>query len=150
MRCNSKLKPFAAILVSGVFLLLTVCGLPILTDSYEPNNSFSQAAAISPGTIKATIEPDNDEDYYKLSLSSADSFQLNYGLEVPSIITAEVSLFSSSQSLMDYVRADTAGQSLAGHINISSGDYYVRIRSVDFSSSDSDYTLSISVLPLGS
>lgn len=131
------------ILLMAVVLLATVCIGPILTDSYEPNNTIDQAALVSLGSIKATIEPSDDEDYYKVVLSGSDQVNVSYSLSVPSVLMPEITFYNSSQTFLDTKRADTSGQSLSGTITAPAGDFYIRVRAFDYSTSDTSYTLTV-------
>ncbi len=150
MSKNQILKYLRVVFFAGAALLVTVCIGPILTDSYEPNDSFDQAAAVSLGTIQATIAPSDDEDFYKYVLAGTGSANVSYSLNVPSSLMPEITFFDSSQTFLDTKRADTSGQSLSGTMSAPAGDFYIRVRSFDYSTSDTSYTLTVTQTALSS
>ncbi len=143
MSKEQVLRFLKIVFVTAAMLLVTVCIGPILTDSYEPNDSIDQAASISLGSIQATIEPSDDEDYYKVVLSGSDQVNVSYSLSVPSVLMPEITFYNSSQTFLDTKRADTSGQSLSGTISTPAGDFYIRVRTFDYSTSDTSYTLTL-------
>jgi hypothetical protein len=125
-------------------LILAVYCEPILTDAYEPNDTFEDAALISLGTITATIEPAEDEDYYILSIAGEDSLMLIYQLTVPSVLMPEITFYDSSQRRLGWIRAENEGDPLHDSLLVAAGEVVLRVRSFNYESSDSSYTLTLS------
>jgi hypothetical protein len=125
-------------------LILVVFCEPILTDAYEPNDTFEDAALISLGTITATIEPAEDEDYYRVSIAGEDSLMLIYRLTVPSVLMPEITFYDSSQRRLGWSRAENEGDPLHDSLLVPAGEVILRVRSFNYESSDSSYTLTLS------
>ncbi len=136
-----KLLP--PILIAGL-IIATFCDLPIYTDDYEPNDDFEDAATVSPGVdIEATIKPDDDVDYYRLSIGGEDSVTLLYTLDVPAELRPEIRFYAAeNKELIDYRKYSTElGTTLSDSLQIAAGDIWVRISSFSYEESDSSYTL---------
>lgn len=125
-------------------LILAVYCEPILTDAYEPNDTFEDAALISLGTITATIEPAEDEDYYRVSIAGEDSLMLIYRLTVPSVLMPEITFYDSTQKFLDRNRADAAGDTVQDSLRVAPGEVFVRIRSFNYEASEASYALTLS------
>lgn len=127
----------------AVLILALYCE-PILTDAYEPNDTFEDASPISPGAITATMEPADDEDYYILSIAGEDSLMLIYQLTVPSVLMPEITFYDSSQRRLGWSRAENEGDPLHDSLLVPAGEVVLRVRSFNFESSDSSYILTLS------
>ncbi|TET22397.1 MAG: hypothetical protein E3J71_06140 [Candidatus Stahlbacteria bacterium] len=134
------LPPVVAVLL----VLATFCEVPVYTDDYEPNDTFEDAALISLGTITATIEPEEDEDYYQVNIGGADSLMLIYRLTVPSVLMPEITFYSSTQKFLDRNRADAAGEAIHDSLRVAPGEVVLRIRSFNYEASEASYTLVLS------
>lgn len=127
----------------AVLILVVFCE-PILTDAYEPNDTFEDAALISLGTITATIEPAEDEDYYRVSIAGEDSLMLIYRLTVPSVLMPEITFYDSTQKFLGRNRADAAGDTVQDSLRVAPGEVFVRIRSFNYEASEASYALTLS------
>jgi hypothetical protein len=141
-----KILRSSSLLLIGfsLFILVTVFCEAVYTDDYEPNDTFEDAAFVSLGTIKATVNPEDDEDYYKLNIGGSDSLMLAYQLAVPSVIQPEINFYTADKNPLDRKRADAAGESLKDSLTVSPGEVVIRVRSFNYESSDSSYTLTLS------
>ncbi len=54
-------------------LAQTEAAAPDATDPYEPNNTWQQAAPVTPGTIQAIISDRRDVDFFKITVNQRDS-----------------------------------------------------------------------------
>lgn len=134
------LPPVVAVLL----VLATFCEVPVYTDDYEPNDTFEDAALIPLGTITATIEPEEDEDYYQVNIGGADSLMLIYRLTVPSVLMPEITFYSSTQKFLDRNRAAAAGEAIHDSLRVAPGEVVLRIRSFNYEASEASYTLVLS------
>ncbi len=50
-------------------LAQTEAAAPDATDPYEPNNTWQQAAPVTPGTIQAIISDRRDVDFFKITVN---------------------------------------------------------------------------------
>lgn len=139
-----KKSPLLLIGFSLFALVVIFCEVPVYPDDYEPNNTFEDAASVPLGTIRATINPEDDEDYYRLNLGGSDSLMLIYQLTVPSVLMAEITFYDSSQLRLGWIRAENEGDPLHDSLLVPAGEIVIRVRSFNFESSDSSYTLTLS------
>lgn len=63
-------------LLTGTVNVQPVVAQAECIDRYEPNNDFTSAYLLQPGSIQATICPTGDLDIYKISVSSGDSIHI--------------------------------------------------------------------------
>lgn len=139
-----KSSPLLLIGFSLFALVVIFCEVPVYPDDYEPNNTFEDAASVSLGTIRATINPEDDEDYYRLNLGGSDSLMLAYQLTVPSVLMPEITFYSSPEELLGRSRAENEGDPLHDSLLVPAGEVFLRVRSINYKSSDSSYTLILS------
>ena len=139
-----KSSPLLLIGIPLFVFVVTFCEVPVYPDDYEPNNTFEDAASVSLGTIRATINPEEDEDYYRLNLTGGEEIFLIYNLTVPSVIQPEINFYTAGKDQLARKRADAAGESLKDSLTVSPGEIVIRVRSFNFESSDSSYTLTLS------
>ncbi|MBN2380200.1 hypothetical protein JXM67_10425 [candidate division WOR-3 bacterium] len=126
---------------------LTVCDLPVISDNYEPNDTYQEAYQIPFGegeaTIKATINPEEDEDHYLVNVEGEDQALLEYKLTVPALIQAAIDIYSGPDNLLDHKRADEAGQTIHDTLSMEPGEAVIRVRAVNYESSPTEYTLTL-------
>lgn len=135
------MKVLSLVVITAV---VVVCDIPIITDSYEPNDSFEEARAISLGSqIRATIEPSGDLDYFRFTVSGSGDIKLVYRLTVPSALRPEVFFYDAAQGEIYRNHSSIAGDMLCDSLNVLPGDYFVRITSFSFEESDSSYILTV-------
>lgn len=141
-----KILKCSSVLLIGFYLfaLVVISCEAVYPDDYEPNDTFEEAASVSLGTIRATINPEDDEDYYRLNLGGSDSLMLTYQLTVPSVLMAEITFYSSPEKYLDRNRAENEGDPLHDSLPVPAGEIVLRVRSFNFESSDSSYTLTLS------
>jgi len=124
-------------------LLMTVCELPIIPDDYEPNDAYDEASEISLGIIRATIEPEEDEDYYRFSIEGEGDITLLYTLTVPPIIQAGLDFYTSPENTIAHKRADNPGDAISDSVTVEAGEIVVRIRAVNYEMSAVEYSLNL-------
>lgn len=139
-----KCSPLLLIGLTLFTLVVISCEESVYPDDYEPNDTFEDAASVSLGTIRATINPEDDEDYYKLNIGGSDSLMLICQLTVPSVLMAEITFYDSSQKLLGRGRAENEGDPLHDSLLVAAGEVVLRVRSFNYESSDSSYTLTLS------
>lgn len=128
----------------GIGMLATiVCELPIFPDNYEPNDTYDEASAISLGTIKATINPEDDEDYYRVNLEGEADIVLIYELTMPPALQPQIYLYDAPDNTLDYKRADKPGQAIHDSLTVSPGEIVIRVRSANYESSGTEYSLTL-------
>jgi hypothetical protein len=133
-----KRAPLLLISLTLFALVVISCEVPIYSDDYEPNDAFEDAASVSLGTIRATINPEDDEDYYKLNIGGSDSLMLIYQLTVPSVLMAEITFYDPSQLRLGWSRAEKEGDPLHDSVLVPAGEVVLRVRSFNY------YTLTLS------
>jgi VCBS repeat-containing protein len=102
-----------------------------VSDIYECNNSFADAKEIPFRTaIKAAINPDGDQDYYKFTLANRTTLNLNLS-EIPSGMTASMDLYGQTQNFLVRGTNATTTSSLK-KVALDAGTYYVRIAASGF------------------
>ena len=102
-----------------------------VTDIYECNNSFADAKVITLRTpVKAAINPDGDQDYYKFTLANKTTLNLNL-TEIPSGMTAYMDLYGQTQNFLVRGTNVTTTSSLK-KVALEAGTYYVRIVAFGF------------------
>ncbi len=116
--------------------------LPLLPDSYEPNNSFEEAKSISSNDIiTATIHQASDLDYYKFDINETSDTEIS--LAVPSNKDYDIAVYNSLHQIIgSSLRGAGLEESISLHI--SPGTYYVYVYGYSGSYSSSPYTLTIS------
>jgi Secretion system C-terminal sorting domain len=102
-----------------------------ITDIYECNNSFADAKVITlRTTVKAAINPDGDQDYYKFTLANKTTLNLNL-TDIPSGVTGYMDLYGQTQNFL--VRGTNATTtSTLKKVALDAGTYYVRIAASGF------------------
>ncbi len=148
MKTNLFNRYIKGILLAAAVVVFTVCELPVITDSYEPNDSYSDAAAITVGaSISATIQPEGDQDFYKVTVSSEeDSVQISYNLDVPGSIRPEVRFYFNENDPAYIKHNNTPGASLSDELKVPVGEFVVLVRSVGFEESDTFYHFKLSLV----
>jgi type VI protein secretion system component Hcp len=97
-----------------------------VTDIYECNNSFADAKVITlRTTVKAAINPDGDQDYYKFTLANKTTLNLIL-TEIPSGMTAYMDLYGQTQNFLVRGTNVTTTSSIK-KAALEAGTYYVRI-----------------------
>ncbi|MBD3286974.1 hypothetical protein GF359_10005 [candidate division WOR-3 bacterium] len=139
---SNKSKAFTGLVVF-LGLVMTVCELPIIPDDYEPNDTFDEASVVSLGTIRATIEPEDDEDYYRFTVEGEDDITLVYDLTVPPIIQAGLNFYDSSNNLLKHSKSENPGEVISDSITVAAGEIFVRVRAVNYEMSPVEYSLNL-------
>jgi hypothetical protein len=132
----------AAIAVSIVLLIQAEC-LPIQPDQYEPNNEFADASDINLGLISATIEPDDDVDYYRFNVPGEGDVKLSFDLVMPAGLQPELNFYSPQEEYLGGVRTDNPGDQIHSTLSVPAGDVVARVRSLNYESSPAEYSLNI-------
>lgn len=139
---NKTRKLILALSLMAIAIFMTVCDIPIITDAYEPNDSFEEAKTISLGSqVRATIEPSGDMDYFRFTVSEGGSEKVYYRLTVPSTLRPEIRFYDSGHAEIYRNHSSVAGDMLYDSLEISPGDYFLRVTSFSFEESDSSYVL---------
>ncbi len=92
--------------------------------AYEPNESFSQAAAISPGVIQAYLCDATDEDWFRFDVTAGQTIQVSL-----TNLPADYDLFlynPSGDTVGESLQSGTTDESIS-HQALTSGAYRVRV-----------------------
>jgi len=141
-----RLKRAAALAAAFGAALLLFCEVPVFSDDYEPNDRFEDAALISPGTtIKATINPEGDLDYYRLNIGGEGETIVIYRLTVPSELRPEMRFYTpDAEELTEYRNhSSEQGEELYDSLVVASDGLVIRVSSFTYEESDSSYTLTL-------
>ncbi|MBB3909292.1 S8 family peptidase [Anoxybacteroides rupiense] len=114
-----------------------------MSDTYEPNNSASQATNISTGTsLSSYISTSSDVDFFKFVPNRNGSVTLQ--LYVPSDKDYDVQVLNSGQSS---IASGTAGTGMTENVTFSvvaNQTYYIKVYGYSGAYSSAPYTLSLS------
>lgn len=121
---------------------------------WEPNNTFEQATAITPGsnpnnptTFIAAISTATDVDFYKFNVTTAHA-QAYIGLvRLPQ--DYDLYLYDNTRTLVDYsINGGLAGEYITR--TLSSGVYYIKVSSSSGGYDYRPYTLQVTLVPQSS
>ncbi|MCX6164500.1 MAG: PPC domain-containing protein [Ignavibacteriae bacterium] len=97
------------------------------SDTYEMNNTFSEAKLISLNNdIQGKIRPTGDVDYFKFITNSPGIIEITVE-NVPSNIDMDVYLFDSQQNQVANSTGTTNGQSVFMFVLANTGTYFIKI-----------------------
>lgn len=95
-------------------------------DSYEPNDSFSQAATVSLGTdYSATLHESGDRDYFSVTTAEAGVLYVRL-LSVPGPLQLRVTVYDDQQREIENYVGNT-GTIFRTPANAAPGTYYIRV-----------------------
>ena len=97
-----------------------------LKDKNEPNNDFKQAKEIAKGdTINLSIYPLGDKDYYKITVTAADT--LKFYAKNSKDVVPQVSLFTINPEQADELIEYKEEKNIPVKYNVEPGVYYILI-----------------------
>ncbi len=121
---------------------------PECLDQYEPNESFTNAWFLSPGTIESYVccDPEvQDLDYFKFSAYQGDLIQLKL-TDLPADF--DLCLYDPFEQLLDCSNNGGTATELIEKTAEIDGDHYAYVYGVQGAcSSDGSYTFSLDVIP---
>lgn len=110
-------------------------------DIYECNNTFQTATKIPGlGPVNASIDSENDEDYFEINLSEPGIFTANVN-PVPTGVKMGLALYDANKNQLTNNSSSSSGTPVSINKQINAGKHYVRLRSENISSSASLYSL---------
>jgi len=116
-----------------------------ISDAYEPNGKFSQAAEIPiDAKIQAYIFPAGDYDWFKVNITSAGVLNISV-TNVPTYMRPRIKLYDANGEYITYVTGAT-GKNTTLTRDVRKGIYYIRIDDYNGRSHVSPYTLTASLL----
>ncbi len=116
-----------------------------ISDAYEPNGKFSQAAEIPiDAKIQAYIFPAGDYDWFKVNITSTGVLNISV-TNVPTYMRPRIKLYDANGEYITYVTGAT-GKNTTLTRDVRRGIYYIRIEDYDGGSHVSPYTLTASLL----
>lgn len=117
-----------------------------LPDSYESNNTFATATALSNGTgINANINHPEDVDYYKFTLTGKSYVELKIS-NIPSGCRYNAEIFKGAGDSNYIAGLYTTGTSKQYDKILTSGTYYVKVYSYNSASySASNYKIALNI-----
>ncbi|MBS3819420.1 hypothetical protein KGY73_07955 [bacterium] len=142
---------------SGKYYTLKV-RLAATADDYEPNESLKEAAEVSPGKIKGSINPSKDIDYYKFPTSKKGTAEIT--LNNPTLeLQTQLVFFNQNRELIGTANAKQKGVAkVSGEFEVEADkDYFVAAFSSEYrgkygiqnpgeESSNKSYTLEIKIV----
>ncbi|MFK7946700.1 MAG: pre-peptidase C-terminal domain-containing protein, partial [Saprospiraceae bacterium] len=117
-----------------LFIAISITTSIYAQTEIEPNDNFSQAQTVATGTIQASINPDYDKDYFKITIPRAGVLTVDV-TNVGSNIPLYVGLYDQNQNLLDATWASSGGNISFEELVNSAGIYYFQFRSNSTSSS---------------
>jgi hypothetical protein len=109
--------------------------------AYEPNNSLSAAATIPLATtISAAISSSTDQDYFKVTTTSAGTHQ--FALAGPSGVDYDLNVYNSGGTVIGSGTGSTATENVS-IANLAVGTYTVRVFGYNGANSATCYTLNV-------
>ncbi|MCW7075301.1 MAG: Ig-like domain-containing protein [Candidatus Methanospirare jalkutatii] len=116
-----------------------------ISDAYEPNGKFSQAAEIPiDAKIQAYIFPAGDYDWFKVNITSAGVLNISV-TNVPTYMRPCIGLYNANKGYITGVTGAT-GKNTTLTRDVRKGIYYIRINDCNGRSYVSPYTLTVSLL----
>ncbi len=116
-----------------------------ISDAYEPNGKFSQAAEIPiDAKIQAYIFPAGDHDWFKVNITSAGVLNISV-TNVPTYMRPRIELYNANKGYITGVTGAT-GKNTTLTRDVRRGIYYIRIDDYNGRSHVSPYTLTASLL----
>lgn len=110
-------------------------------DQYECNNSFTKATKVSAtGNTNASIDYDNDEDYYEIDIAQTEQLAVTVN-PVPSNIRIGLVLYDASFTKLTEATSSFSGATVSVNKQIQPGKYFVRLRSENISWSATQYRI---------
>ncbi len=114
-------------------------------DAYEPNDNFSQASSITPGTtLRAAICSDQDIDYFKFNVSAGQRIIIDL-TNIPANTDYDLWLSDPGQNQVATSTNSGNADERIEHVATGSGFYYVTVTSYAGFSANQTYSLTIAL-----
>lgn len=129
----------SAVLIAGTLLCLVATRSAA---DVEPNDSFAQAEAITPGTHTGSVGALDPVDFYSVTLT-ADGEWIFANVTVPGTLTIDLYLYDSSQNEVDSSIGTVGGVGRVDYVFATAQTVYVRIQYIAGAGS---YSMDVAVL----
>ncbi len=159
---KTKLSIFRLFLVSALFtmpIIFSACSkedddeaviteesqvtLEVEQDSYEPNNSLSQAATITMATsVEASISDSVDEDYFVITgtaISKVDIFKIE--LTNQSTASFQLTIYNKDKAKIAEVPYGGNSENLSYEFQTNESEFYVKIIATSVTSYPAEYQI---------
>jgi hypothetical protein len=128
----------------GIYTLRTRLQEPLGADTFEPDDSFSQAKPTEIGTFqRRTFTDQDDVDWVSFSVTRAGYYLLRTKGETNNNLDTYLSLYDSTEKLL--AEDDDGGDGYDSYIRIrlEPGTYYIRVHTLESSIPDDHYILGV-------